>query len=657
MSNLHAFREQLENAEKQYIEFINFLPFIVVEIDFEGKVKFANEYAFDFFGYTEEDVKYGVNVFQLLIPEHHAMALENIAKAAKGETKIPYEYTARKRDGTMCHLVLHHYPVLRENKLQGLLLAAMDITKRKEHEETLRMNEEKYRSIFENAVEGIFQTTPDGRYLSVNPALAKMYGYESPEEMMMFVANIEERICADPQDCTKFKESLNENGFILGFETQLKKKDASQIWVSLNAWTVRNMDDSARYYEGTVEDITQRKNSEDKLIESERKFRAIFDQTFQFIGLMALDGTLLNANKAALNLIGVAESDVLFKPFWDTPWWTHSPGLREELRSAVKEAANGKLVQFEATHMAVDGTFHYIDFSLKPASDENGDIVFLIPEGRDITKRKEAEKKLRESEAGFRALLEAMQDLVFLIDKEGRYISIASINSDLLCKPAEDLIGKTFHDIYPIKTADFFLKSIRRSIKTKKTINIEYQEKIDGTDHWFMTAISPMTQSSVIWVGRDITEYKNLEEELRTKTTSLEEANAALKALVRHIEETKREIEENILINVNTLVQPYIEKMQRLGLNLMQKTFIDIIQTNLHNIISPFLKNIGRFGLTPSEMSIARLIRDGRATKEIAELLHVSPRAVEVHRYNIRKKLNINKNKINLRSFLLSKDY
>ena len=153
--------------------------------------------------------------------------------------------------------------------------------------------------------------------------------------------------------------------------------------------------DSAGAIVGAIEsirDITARKNAEAALHESERKFRAIFDQTFQFIGLLLLDGTLIEINKAALMFSGVEEPEVIGRPFWETPWWAHSEELQTKLRDAVSRAAQGEFVRFEATHPAADGRLHYVDFSLKPVKDEAGNVILLIPEGRDITERKEIER-------------------------------------------------------------------------------------------------------------------------------------------------------------------------------------------------------------------------------------------------------------------------
>ncbi len=157
---------------------------------------------------------------------------------------------------------------------------------------------------------------------------------------------------------------------------------------------------------GTVGDITELKQTEEALRESEQKFRAIFDQTFQFIGLMDSEGTLLEANRTALDFLGLEEADVLGRPFWETPWWTHSPELQERMRDAVHRGGAGEFVRFEAYHPDRDGKIHYVDFSLRPVKDSAGNVVLLIPEGHDISDRIRAEADLKESEKNYRNLVD-----------------------------------------------------------------------------------------------------------------------------------------------------------------------------------------------------------------------------------------------------------
>jgi diguanylate cyclase (GGDEF)-like protein/PAS domain S-box-containing protein len=154
------------------------------------------------------------------------------------------------------------------------------------------------------------------------------------------------------------------------------------------------------------------------LRESEQKFRAIFDQTFQFIGVLDTQGILLQANKTALEFAEIDEAEVLGKPFWDTPWWTHSPNLQQRLRIAVSQAAKGKLVRFEATHNAPDGKIRYVDFSLKPVTDADGKVTQLIPEGREITERKQAEMALQRLNREYRAISQCNEVLVRAVDEQ-----------------------------------------------------------------------------------------------------------------------------------------------------------------------------------------------------------------------------------------------
>jgi PAS domain S-box-containing protein len=139
------------------------------------------------------------------------------------------------------------------------------------------------------------------------------------------------------------------------------------------------------------------------LQQSEQKFRAIFDGTFQFIGLLDPAGLIIEANRAALDAIGIKLTDVVGQPFWATPWWTHSPRLQGQLRQAIDRAATGELVRFEAEHILANGASVFVDFSMNPVLDEAGNVIMLIPEGRDISDRKRHEEILQNIALGVSA--------------------------------------------------------------------------------------------------------------------------------------------------------------------------------------------------------------------------------------------------------------
>ena len=146
------------------------------------------------------------------------------------------------------------------------------------------------------------------------------------------------------------------------------------------------------------------------------------------------------------------------------------------------------------------------------------------------------------------------------------------------------------------------------------------------------------------------------EEELKIKSASLEEANTALKVLLKHREEDKTELEEKVVTNVKQLITPYLEKLNQTRLDARQKAFLEILESHLNDIVSPFLHKMStmHLQLTPQEIQVASLIKSGRTSKEIANILSISTNAVDFHRKNIRKKFGLKHRKTNLRSFLLT---
>src|SRR5215213_10158452 len=153
------------------------------------------------------------------------------------------------------------------DEIQEVVLVHEDITERREAEEERRRAEEKYRSIFENAVEGIFQTTVEGQFVTANPAMARMFGYESSEELLGTISSIGEQLYVDPERRREFARLVMRDGIVNGFEAQLLRKDGTPVWISTNARTIYGDEGEVVGYEGTVEDITERKRAEEALRE------------------------------------------------------------------------------------------------------------------------------------------------------------------------------------------------------------------------------------------------------------------------------------------------------------------------------------------------------------------------------------------------------
>jgi DNA-binding CsgD family transcriptional regulator len=199
----------------------------------------------------------------------------------------------------------------------------------------------------------------------------------------------------------------------------------------------------------------------------------------------------------------------------------------------------------------------------------------------------------------------------------------------------------------------------------------EYRVKTkSGGSRWVRTYSRPIYQEGKIvglqGVLSDITEYKEAEaalreseRELKVNATNLEEVNAALRVSLKRVEEDKKELEDKVRLNVQQLIQPYLERLKAAGLSERQRGHLDKLEANLNAIMSPFTQKLlsDHPRPTPAELQIADLIRQGKSSKEIAGDLGLSSRTVETHRRNMRNKLGIKGKKDNLRSYLLSRQY
>ena len=184
--------------------------------------------------------------------------------------------------------------------------------------------------------------------------------------------------------------SCPEDGAPIPLTVRLMDDDGAERWLTINAWRT-----GAGIMEAVVMDITDQRAASLALRERERRFKAIFDHTFEFIGLLTPEGRVIEANETALTFIDTREETIYGKYFWDTPWWRHAPDDQQRLKEGVARAARGEFVRFESSHRSPRGRDIAVDFSLRPIRDEDGTVIFLVPEGRDITELKETEAALR----------------------------------------------------------------------------------------------------------------------------------------------------------------------------------------------------------------------------------------------------------------------
>jgi PAS domain S-box-containing protein len=395
----------------------------------------------------------------------------------------------------------------------------------------LRQTEEKYHAIFDNATEGIFQTTPEGRYLSANPALAKMFGYRSAEELMASVTDIEHQTYASPARREELKRDLEQRGSVRGFEAERLRKDGSKFWISINARIVRDVNGAVLYYEGTNQDITARKTAERVLRESEEKFRTLFESARAGIALHGADGHLLLSNPAYQRMLGYGAEEM---SKLGVKRFTHPEDVAEGQRLFV-ELREGKRDHYvrEKRYLHKSGRVVWGQASAS-AIRTDGQLQYIMSMVEDITERKHAEEALRESERKLRLIAENTTDVIFAFDmaRQPLYVNQA----------VEKLTGYTFAEIHERKFINWIhpedqVRMLRlwEELYAGGAYADEEFRLITKTGElkWCTSSWGPLLDEQGVQVGvqgreRDITELKRADAARRELAAIVENSGSAI---------------------------------------------------------------------------------------------------------------------------------
>ncbi|WP_028322518.1 PAS domain S-box protein [Desulfatiglans anilini] len=299
--------------------------------------------------------------------------------------------------------------------------------------------------------------------------------------------------------------------------------------------------------------------------------------------------------------------------------------------------------------------------------DENEAKIGLISVVRDISKRKLSEIALEQSEKRYRNVVEYQTDIVFRFKPDGSITFMNETFRKLFQKNFKGERKKTWYSVLHKSDIRDIKHQLQEISLNKPTVILESRVwSADGALRWMQFVNRGFFEENgrlyeIQSVGRDITELKRMTQELEIKEKDLEakherlsELNAALKVLLDQREQEKNNFEEQLSKNINGLIIPYLIKIKKTGLNNLQTGYIENLESNLRLMTNPYIRGISfnLMQLSATETMVAELIKQGYRIKEIALRLNISPRTVEFHRTNIRKKLAIKGRKINLRTYL-----
>jgi PAS domain S-box-containing protein len=483
----------------------------------------------------------------------------------------------------------------------------------------------------------------------------------------------------------------NEQGLVTGFisvltditERKRAKEELKRSHDELEQRVKERTADLTKSNERLKQEIEERKQAEDALRESEEKYRLLVETMSDGLGIQDKNGLITYVNDKFCKMLNCKPDEFVGRPvdyFLDE---RNKQILREQIYKRRKD----EVQSYELEWTGRDGNQIPTIMSPQAIFDEKGDFKGSFAVITDISDRKQAEESLRKQthdldervkelncfygiskirEKPDIAFEEMLQEIVELIPPSWQYPKITCVR---IIIEGQEYKTKNFKETVWKQTSNIVVHGQRIGI-----LEICYlEEKPESDEGPFQKEERSLINAIAERLGR-VTEHKWAERalrkahdelehrvkertrELEIKKNSLEEINTAMKVLLKKREEDKTELEDNVLTNVKELISPYFEKIKKTKLDGQQEAFLSIIESYLNEIISPFTRKMSLkyLNLTPTEIQIANLVKHGSATKKIAELMNISPRTVETHRKNIRRKIGLKAKKANLRSHLLS---
>jgi len=494
--------EKIDESERRFTAFMDNLPITAFIKDKDQRYIYFNKMMSRIFNASDWMGKSITEIF----PSEIADRLDKADRQSYHEGYGVHTHTVPDKKGTPRIWETHTFRIDRQDAEPLLGGFSLDITERKKAEQELQASEERFRTLYENATIGLYRTTPEGEILLANPTLVKMLGYNSFAELAK--RNLEVEGYAPGYSRRKFKEQLDVQGQVKGYESSWRRKDGSTIYVNESCRAIRDNNGKVRYYEGTVEDITKRKLAEQELRQSEAKFRTIIQSVKEGIVYTNRRGKILHINKALTEITDIPAHEILGKNTFNVARQyipkKQVAGILKKVTRAFKGVSLSPF-EIEFGQKIIEISAYYDKDTQK--------ITGII---RDITERKQAEEKLRKNEERYRTLVSSMSDIIFLLDKEDRFVDIHCQADSPLFISLEEICGKRHQDIMPDHTNQLYNKAAKNLRKTGKTQRYEYKLQIGKSIKWFNANLDLHEDGKSVIAGiRDITDRKRAEEELR----------------------------------------------------------------------------------------------------------------------------------------------
>jgi PAS domain S-box-containing protein len=482
--------ERLRESRRRFRDLVNLLPQGVYEMDDEYNITFANRWAIETSGFTEEEVNAApLNALDTVIPEDRERMSSNIQRIMNGEKLGGVEYTQISKDGSTLPIVTYSAPIRQDGRVVGLRGVTIDITEQKKVEE-------EHRVILKTALDGFWLNNLEGEFLEVNDSYCEMIGYTREELLGMSIADID--AVESPEMVAQRTNKIVEQGSDQ-FETRHRRKDGDIIDVEVSV-NYLNIGEGRMFV--FIRDITERKQAEEI-------FRTISMSSPASIYIIQ-DGKFVFANHRFLEHVGLTEEELLNTDQYNL---IH-PEDREMVRRSAIEILKGiRTTPFEFRAFNKAGEMMWVAETV--ASIQYQGRRAVLASALNITERRHAEEALQESEERYRELAESITDVFFAFDRDLKYTYWNKASEELTGIPAQDALGKHLYDIFPRSAqTEQAERMYYKALRTKQPQRFVNEYRLGNRDLIFEISAYPAGDGLSV-VVKDITEKKQAEEALR----------------------------------------------------------------------------------------------------------------------------------------------
>ncbi len=563
-SERRQIKEALLESEKKFREMVEFLPVMVYETDQQGRLTFANRWAFSYFGYTTEDFEKGLKVLDMIGSEDRERAGENLLKTMQGEKTGEMEYQVLKKDGNRFPALIASAPILRENRPIGIRGVVTDITGLRRVEEELKASEEKYRLVVENANEAIF-IAQEGLLKLVNPKALEITGYD---QKTLQTKPFPELIHPEDRAMVVDRHLRRARGEDLPsvYSFRIVDREGRVKWVEINA--VRLDWEGRPAILNFLSDITDRRLAEEALRESEERAHLIINTVPDSITITRVeDGRYILVNDSFCTLSGFSREETIGRTVTDLNVFVN---VQDRQRFIREMREKGEVTDFEIEYRKKDGGLLTTLLSARPIQYAGEDCLVAVV--ADITSRKRSEDALRKSEEQHRKLVESMREGFGVLNERNEVTFINNRFCELMGYRPEEIVGHPVSDFVDPENLKILGEQMaRRRSGEKGPYEIAWTRK-NGNKVYTLMSPEPVYDGQGNFKGSfsvitDISERKQMEE-------ALKKSEERYRLLVDNANEAILVIQEGMIKFVN----PRAIKIMKLeGQKLAPQPFLDFI--------------------------------------------------------------------------------